>query len=372
MKPASAPSQLPFAPRPFINELFSSWMLRIADANCVSLQELMLGFQSSHPNVPCPNSLDWGFTPAFSKAMARFCRTPIGALHSLDLRTRLPQAESALLLRLRAVSDRCLRLCKERVGYAFCPTCISQQPYVHVRWEWAFPALLRCHVHKSPLRHGCPTCGEEDPLPFGTAPAVMRVLCWNCGENLTGTITGSHVGQVDGAQAIVEKVYRAALRGTSPHSALLGEATGTQFRRFVDDLLQLLAWYPSPDLSPRLTDPRNLYLPFRKEILAIVAALVMDAAPASEPNGRNIKFRREDLTLWLRVLALLSQREAESIETASELWPPALRRRLNSALDQHERSSSRSSPFRSTFFRPGLKYINRFEFREFSAASEVE
>jgi hypothetical protein len=140
----------------------------------------------------------------------------------------------------------------------------SQQPYVYVRWEWAFPALLRCHVHKSPLRHGCPMCGGEDPLPFGTAPAVMRVLCWNCGENLTGTITGSHVGQVDAAHAIVEKVYRAALRGTSPHSALLGEATGMQFRRFVDDLLQLLAWYPSPDLSPRLTDPRNLYLPFRK------------------------------------------------------------------------------------------------------------
>ena len=111
--------------------------------------------------------------------------------------------------------------------------------------------------------------------------------------------------------AIVEKVYRAALRGTSPHSALLGEATGTQFRRFVDDLLQLLAWYPSPNLSPRLTDPRNLHLPFRKEILAIIGALVMDAAPASEPNGRNIKFRREGLTLWLRVLALLSQREAE-------------------------------------------------------------
>jgi hypothetical protein len=26
----------------------------------------------------------------------------------------------------------------------------------------------------------------------------------------------------------------------------------------------------------------------------------------------------------------------------------------------------------SKFFRPGLKYINRFEFRDFSAANEVE
>ena len=32
-------------------------------------------------------------------------------------------------------------------------------------------------------------CGEEDPLPFGIAPTVVRVLCWNCGENLTGTDT---------------------------------------------------------------------------------------------------------------------------------------------------------------------------------------
>jgi hypothetical protein len=213
-------------------------------------------------------------------------------------------------------------------------------------------------------------CGEDDPLPFGTAPAVAPILCWSCGEHLTGAISGSHIRQVDGAHVFVEKVYRAALHGASPRAALLGEATGTQLPRFVDDLLQLLAWYPSPELSPRSTDPQNLHLAFRKEILAIVGALVLNAAPASEPNGRNIKFRVR-LTLWLRVLALLSQREAEWIETASELWPSALRQRLNSALDQHERSRSRSSPFRSTFFRPGLKYINRFEFRDFTAANEV-
>lgn len=257
MKTASAPSQLPFAPRPFTNELFS-WMLRVADANCVSLQELMLGFQCRHPDVPCPNSLDWGLPTAFLQAMASFCRTPIATLHSLDLRVRLPQVERALLLRFKVVSDRCPQLREERVGYAYCPTCISRQAYVHVHWEWAFPSLLRCRVHKLPLRHGCPICGEDDPIPFGTPPAVAAILCQSCGENLSSVITGSHVRQVDGAQVLVEKVYRAALRGASPDSALLGEATGTQFRRFVDDLLQLLAWYPSPELSPRFTDPQNL------------------------------------------------------------------------------------------------------------------
>jgi hypothetical protein len=57
----------------------------------------------------------------------------------------------------------------------------------------------------------------------------------------------------------------------------------------------------------------------------------------------------------MRVFALLSPRDAEWIENASELWPPVLRRRLNSALDQHERSRSLASPFRSMFFHPEFK-----------------
>jgi hypothetical protein len=124
--------------------------------------------------------------------------------------------------------------------YAFCTTCIAQQRYVHARWEWAFPALLFCHVHKSPLRHGCPMCGEDDPLPFG-APAVPSIRCWSCGANLTDRAFGSHVWRVDSTHALVQKVYRAALRGTSPDYALLGDNTAAQFRCFVDDLFQLLA-----------------------------------------------------------------------------------------------------------------------------------
>jgi hypothetical protein len=101
-------------------------MLRIADANCIALQELMFGFQSCYPDVLCPNSLDRGFSTAFLKAMARFCRAPAGTLRSLDLRSRFPKAQKVLLLHLRAGSDECLRCRKERVGYAFCPTCIGQ------------------------------------------------------------------------------------------------------------------------------------------------------------------------------------------------------------------------------------------------------
>jgi hypothetical protein len=126
-----------------------------------------------------------------------------------------------------------------------------------------------------------------------------------------------------------------------------------------------------PRAVPRLTDPLNLHFAFRKDILAIIAALVVNAAPGSEQHGKSIKFR-EGLALWVRVLGLLSRQEAEWIEAASEFWPSALRQRLNSALHQYERSRSRSSPFRCTFVRPGLKYINQFEFRSLSAVNEAE
>jgi hypothetical protein len=371
MTTATAPSQLPFAPRPFAQELFSSWMLRVATANCVSLQELMLGLQSRHPDAEFPNVLDWSLPRGFLKAMSRFGRTPMRTLQSLDLLSRFPMAENVLLLRFIAVSDRSQRLRNKRTGYAFCPTCISQQPSVHVRWDWVFPALLRCRIHRNPLVHGCPECRDDDPLPFGAVPAVAQVLCRNCGANLAGTIFGLHVRKLDEAHGVIERAYRNALHGAHPEAGLLGKAKENQFRRFVDDLVLLLAWYPSPELHPRLTDPRNLYLSFRREILRMIEALVLNAAPASQPRARSIKFQ-EGLKLWTRVFALLSERDAVWMEDASALWPPALRRRLNSALDHHERGCSQASPFRSMFFRPGLKYINSFEFRELGAANEPE
>jgi hypothetical protein len=370
MNAACAPSRLPFAPKPLPNELFSSWMLRIADANFVSLQELIVGFQSRHPEVPCPRSLDWGFSNEFLNAVARFCRAPIGTLRSLDLRTRLPNAQQVLLLRLRDTSEECRRCRKERTGYAFCPMCIVQQRYVHARWEWAFPALLYCHVHKSPLRHGCPMCGEDDPLPFGVL-ADPSIHCWRCGADLTGCAFGSRTRSVDRADRLVEKIYRAALRRNRADCARPDDITATQFRCFVDDIFQLLTWYPSSELSPQSTHPPNLYFNFRRDILAIIAAFVAMAAPNADQDRTAFK-PHQGPVLWLRVLALVSRQEAEWIKAASARWPFAVRQHLDVALHKSPLSGSRSSPFRSAFFRPGLKYINLFQFRDLNAGNQAQ
>jgi hypothetical protein len=179
---------------------------------------------------------------------------------------------------------------------------------------------------------------------------------------LTGVIPVSNCGQSGAAQILIEKLYRDALHGKWSRATLLGDDAGTQFRRFVDDIFQLRCWYPSPALSPSLTDPRNEHLAFRTTVLSTIGALVVDATSGIEPN---------DVDLWLRVLSLLSTREEELIETTSELWPASLSRGLDSALHQYEYAKLRCAPFRSTLFRPGLEYINTNEFRDLSAGNEA-
>jgi len=90
------------------------------------------------------------------------------------------------------------------------------------------------------------------------------------------------------------------------------------------------------------------------------------------PSYRLTKLKHPQPGFNATVPALLSHREASWIENAMECWPPALRRRLNAALNEHERAHSRFLPFRSRYFRPGLKYINLLNFRDLGAVNEAK
>ena len=95
---AHAPLQLPFGPKPFRKELFSSWLLRLAAANCVSLQELLLGFEASYPSAAYSISLDLNLGLEFLTCMARFSRVPATILGRLSLEKRVAHSSSSLLL----------------------------------------------------------------------------------------------------------------------------------------------------------------------------------------------------------------------------------------------------------------------------------
>jgi hypothetical protein len=327
---AHAPLELPFAPRPFRGEMFSSWLLRLAAANCVSLDELLLGFQSSYPSAPCPVSLDLNLDRDFLRAMARFSRVPVITLGHLSLENQVPDPESTLLLWLTNNSAHSSRQLSRRLAYAFCHSCIAQQNSVHVRWEWTVACLLHCSVHKIPLSIGCPSCGDLDPLRFGIVPVPDHVSCQSCDANLLGHPNRSAHRPSSPRVIALEKAYRLALLGIAPDLAPLDGASGAQFRLFVDDTLRLLVNHQRSQWSARCGNHQPIPLSSRHEMIGTISQLILNACPDCDMYERRARYRKS-LKLWNSLLAPLTSDSLRSLARASRAWPSVLQRPFASA-----------------------------------------
>jgi hypothetical protein len=335
---AQAPLQLPFAPKPLRRELFSSWLLRLAVANCVTLDELLTGFQASYPSAPYALSLDVTIDDGFLRFMARFCRVPLRTLSSLSLEKQVSSPEAALLLRFNN-SSRGSRWLSQRLGYAFCPYCIAHQSFVHVPWEWAFACLAHCSVHGTPLEVGCPSCGDLDPLPFGVIPAADHVPCQSCGANLLDDPT--HKGLSSSSRTVLEfeKDYRAALLGAAPDLTLLQGATSVQFRQFVDDTLRLVANLLDERPMARYGQLQPSPGSSRQALIRTILQLVLNASTDCDMYERRARYRNS-LKVWKSLLAPLTPEARRNFVRVSRAWPSSLQRSLASALAQITRRDS--------------------------------
>lgn len=324
-----APSQLPFAPRPFRRELFSSWLLRLAHANCIPLDELLSGLWAKYPMAPYAFSLDLHLEESFLRSLARFSRLPLRTLRQLSLERQVPFPEATLLLRFSHKAGSSRLLCR-RLGYAFCPHCIAHQSFVHVPWEWAFACLLHCSVHGIPLRVGCSSCGELDPLPFGEVPVASQVQCHFCGGRLSEEFApkcrfSSHT-ILD-----LENGYRAALTGAAPRIAMLHGATSEQFRRFVDDTTRLVVNALEDEPAARFDTHQPSLGSSRQKLIGIVWQLVVNESNDGDVYERRARYQR-GLRLWNSLLISLRPEGRRSLARASRSWPSSLQRRFAAAL----------------------------------------
>ena len=349
-----SPSRLPLAPRPLPDEIISSWLLRVAAANAVTLSDLLAALESQHPRaLEGVQLLDCAAPHSALAALASFCRVPIRVLEPLDLQRRAPCLEPRLLLqfpcplsrtewhRYRAAADspwRWSRALWIRVRYAHCPVCLGTQTEPHIRWEWCFAGLVDCPLHQVDLQDGCPHCGEMDPLHFGPPDEPGPVRCSTCQTPL-GTEERAVQPRSDWeAENAVTEAYRAALRGVAPHPRLVGRATSREFRRFVHDVLDLLG----ESLAQPPTYP-SAGLITRQDLLTIVGDLVRTAAPSVTDRQRRARAARS-LVLWDALLTALWPWRADSLEALSRRWPLAIRRRLASAVLWRTRHCWRNWP----------------------------
>ena len=325
-----APSQLPFAPKPFPRELFSSWLLRLAGANCVPLNELLSGLQARYPSTPYAFSLDLDLDEGFLLSIARFSRVPLRTLRRLSLEKQVPSPESTLLLRFNDNSGGPRQLSR-RLGYAFCSHCIARQSSVHVPWEWAIACLLYCSVHGILLCVGCPSCGESDPLPFGAIPIAGQVQCQSCDANLLEGLAPTAHRLSSHTILALERGYRTALLGSAPQLPMLEGTSGEQFRRFVDDTIRLVVNALDENPAERFEDHQPSLGTSRQKLIGIVWQLVVNGSVDCDMYERRTRYYK-GLTLWKSLLIPLTPEGRRSLARLSRDWPPPLRRRLASAL----------------------------------------
>ena len=331
------PSQLPIAPRPIPTELLSSWLLRVAAANQISLRELLDAFECQHGSVLTNELMDYAIPPAAVRALSRFCRVEPGTVRMLDLRERLPLLTPTVLLRFQNAGSLVPRHVPARVRYSFCPLCLVDQKVAHVRWDWSLSCLIRCAVHRRPLLEGCSTCGEPDPLTFTNADAPSSVRCRSCDGYLVESQHQMDDRDVD--LQTVEAAYRTALSGMAP--GLLAKATHDGFRLFVEEMFDLL----TASLNGRSGRWPATFS--RRDVLEIVASLILNAAPRGKKSARWPR-RGSGTHLWATVVDLIPEYVGTVIEKNSIRWPAALRRGFLSGLHYRTRKRSPCTPYRST------------------------
>lgn len=363
-----SPAQLPFVPRPLKTELFSSWLLRVAAENHVSVSELISGFTSVYPGIPLPCSLDRAIDRDFLRAFSLFSRVHFQTLNALDLNTRLQRSHRAVLLRFPSSSKPSPRRCDLRAGYAFCPLCIAQDSIIHVRWDWCFAGLIRCSVHDALLQLGCQICEEPDPLIFSATQTMRSHACRSCGSDLT-LRTGRSKQALAGNITAIDQAYRAALMSVEPGSGLLGQVSDEQFQSLVDDLLELLAHEKCRQQLKHCKRQQEGSISDQPR-LATIADLILNAIPTTDPQTRSNRHRRS-LKLWTKILSSIRENVEVALKKSTRSWPVPVRARFDHARTHHERNKLRWRTDPLSASSPGFNCSSHREIRDLSAVESV-
>jgi hypothetical protein len=363
-----APAKLPLASRPIPEESLSSWLLRVAAANYLTLAELLDGLESRYPGASNSQSLDFNIQPLFLDAISAFCRVPVDKIRALDLSQRLPHLKTVLLLRFPGKFSGCLRAKGQRVAYAFCPRCLADQRVIHVRWEWGFACITRCSTHPTRLQMGCTGCGESDPLLFNPPGCAANFRCRSCDYDLIQVLEPTNLCMDEKIMQAVADVYRLALLGLPPDSSLIGRVTDRAFRTFVDDLLQLLIRYSDPVLTPHKLSREGKTPPPQEALSAVIANLIANAAPSPDARCRSLR-HRSSVKLWTTLLTLIPAFAGQSLQEESRFWPMPLQRRFHSALRAQKQKRWPHSPFSGDTSRLRFRCIDTISVLDLSAAN---
>ena len=244
-----APTQLALAPRPLEGELTSSWLYRVAAANLVELEELLSGLLDLHPEVHSSTNicLDYGIAPAWSRALAIWCRLAESRINKLDLSRAFPGRHLNWFVHGNGAPSSGRNSGGGSVwwlAFMFCPRCLHQQTKdglpIHRRAEWTLAFLTHCPQHQDePLRHYCLCCHREEPRWIITREGKdEEVQCRHCGTALSHWPRGN----IDRFSPPLQLTLRLeftilrSLSGQAPDPYWIGNVDAETFANLASDL----------------------------------------------------------------------------------------------------------------------------------------
>ena len=150
----------PAHPKPCHDELLSSWIVRVAQANGIKLQTLcwqLFGNAVSPWNRDIDRTAPSWLLSAFSKHTGQ----PYWDLFHTTLatyRTRLYQHRrlSGQLAWVLPVNNHGMN--RQSYGQQFCPKCLSEGPFPYFRKHWRIALFTYCPIHQIALHDACPNC----------------------------------------------------------------------------------------------------------------------------------------------------------------------------------------------------------------------
>lgn len=171
----TAPLRLPVAPRPFRDELLSSWMARVAARYGLEAPAMAawLAGQGRDPRQLDDIAPD----PDLVRLWARACRVDQERLARLSVGRRNPDRSPAWIL--------------ERSGVPVCLGCFDSDASAgrdsYLRSDWRLAEQVACLAHGEMLHDRCPVCSGQLRVSFRMRSGLLRPFCRKCEALLTGS-----------------------------------------------------------------------------------------------------------------------------------------------------------------------------------------
>ncbi|MGR3564510.1 MAG: TniQ family protein [Heliomarina sp.] len=170
------PARLPVAPRPFVDELLSSWMTRVAARYGAEPLELMVymagqGGREAGARQVDDVAPDMGLLGLWATA----CRVDPERLRRSSLASRNPHRPQAWFL------TETVPVCLDCFDAD-----VAAGRDAYLRGHWRLAECVACPAHRTMLEDRCPACRGHLRLSLRMFNGLLRPFCRKCDAVLTG------------------------------------------------------------------------------------------------------------------------------------------------------------------------------------------